>query len=112
MERKTKKKHLLENISELDLIAFAAVSVKQLKSKITTLMEKNLHLKLRSRTFGNLDSSSIKAIIFNCLIAIKSKASWLSTNSMCCQFMCSWLYSSCSSLKICLTKNCCKFSLA
>ena len=57
-------------------------------------------------TFGNFDSSSTSAMMFSGRTAIKSSASWLSTNSMCCQLMASWLYYSCSILKMCWTKNC------
>jgi len=63
-------------------------------------------------TLGNLLSSSMREMMFMGLMAIMSKASWLSVNSMCCQLMFSRLYSSCSSLKTCRTKNCCKFSFA
>lgn len=63
-------------------------------------------------TFGNLLSSSMREMMFMGLLAIMSSASWLSVNSMCCQLMSSRLYSSCSSLKTCRTKNCCRFSLA
>lgn len=65
-----------------------------------------------SLTLGNLLSSSMREMIFMGFMAIMSKASWLSVNSMCCQFMFSRLYSSCSSLKTWRTKNCCRFSLA
>lgn len=63
-------------------------------------------------TLGNLLSSSISEMMFIGLLAIISRASWLSVNSMCSQLMCSKLYSSCSNLKTCCTKNCCRFSLA
>lgn len=65
-----------------------------------------------SLTLGNLLSSSMREMIFMGFMAIMSKASWLSVNSMCCQLMFSRLYSSCSSLKTWRTKNCCRFSLA
>ncbi|TNN77768.1 hypothetical protein EYF80_012066 [Liparis tanakae] len=64
------------------------------------------------RTLGKRLSSSMSEMMFMGLMAIMSRASWLSVNSMCCQLMCSRLYSSCSSLKTCRTKNCCRFSLA
>lgn len=63
-------------------------------------------------TLGNLLSSSMREMMFMGLMAIMSKASWLSVNSMCCQLMFSRLYSSCSSLKTWRTKNCCRFSFA
>ncbi len=67
---------------------------------------------LLSLTRGNLLSSSMREMMFMGFMAIMSNASWLSVNSMCCQLMFSRLYSSCSSLKTCRTKNCCRLSLA
>lgn len=68
---------------------------------------------LRCRpTLGNLLSSSMREMMFMGLLAIMSRASWLSVNSMCSQSMLSRSYSSCSSLNTCRTKNCCRCSLA
>ena len=50
---------------------------------------------LQFSTFGNLLSSSTRARMFMGLTAMRSRASWLSTNSMCCQLMPSRLYSCC-----------------
>ena len=50
---------------------------------------------LQFSTFGNLLSSSTRARMFRGLTAMRSRASWLSTNSMCCQLMPSRLYSCC-----------------
>lgn len=63
-------------------------------------------------TLGNLLSSSMREMMFMGLLAIMSRASWLSVNSMCSQSMLSRSYSSCSSLNTCRTKNCCRCSLA
>ena len=80
-------------------------------TKMSSAYQHDRHLPLHC-TFGNLLSSSMREMMFMGLLAIMSRASWLSVNSMCCQLMSSRLYSSCSSLKTCRTKNCCRFSLA
>ena len=50
---------------------------------------------LHFSTLGNLLSSSTRARMFMGLTAMRSRASWLSTNSMCSQLMPSRLYSCC-----------------
>ena len=61
---------------------------------------------------GNMHASSRSAMIPPGFFSMRSRTSWLSTNSMYDQSIASRSYSSCSVLNTCWLKCCCSFSLA